>query len=190
MQQCQVYRWVQRAGRRRLALQALKQPTTPTQLAMHTPFNSDDTSAVLSDLTRHHLTVCLNPQAARCRVYGLTPLGVATRAHLQAERDLPATPYHQPHANWNTYGKCCQAHRAAIITALDGPLTPPQIRRAARYHNPELRMSANNTRDALYTLTTLTVTTPVPLRRRAYPAYTLTAQGEIIKALLLRAKTP
>lgn len=70
------YGWVKSSEYRQKILLALNNfPKTPTDLRDNTNFHRSHISTVLQDLSDKGLVECLNPDAKKGRVYGLTEEG-------------------------------------------------------------------------------------------------------------------
>lgn len=70
------YGWVKSSDYRQEILLKLNEfPQTPTDLRDKTEFHRSHISSVLQDLDDHDLVECLNPDAKKGRVYGLTDEG-------------------------------------------------------------------------------------------------------------------
>jgi predicted DNA-binding transcriptional regulator len=72
---------------------------------------------------------------------------------------------------------------------MDEPLQPAAIKRRARRHDPEIRMSANNVRDVIQVFLRRGIVTSVLERGKTHPRYELTETGRQLQQLLLRAET-
>ena len=156
---------------------------TALQLSRLTGLDLDPTMNVVRRLIEFQFLRCLNPQARRSRLYWLTASGETYRKRFcTGRRDR------QPSIDWGLYGWVCYSHRAAILKALAGPLQPCEIKRKARFDNPGLRMSANNVRDVIRLFVGKGIVRYVPGKRRAHPRYELTALGDTLRWLLLRAE--
>jgi hypothetical protein len=66
-------------------------------------------------------------------------------------------------------------------------MQPCQIKRKARFENPQLRMSANNVRDIVPVLVRLGVLRRLAPRDGLHPSYELTREGQAVQELLKRA---
>jgi predicted transcriptional regulator len=70
------YGWVKSSEYRQSILLELDNfPQTPTDLRDKTDFHRSHISSVLQDLAEKDLVECLNPEAKKGRVYGLTEEG-------------------------------------------------------------------------------------------------------------------
>ena len=175
--------WLLRSRRRQLLLKHLSQPMTAQQLSELVDLSRRDCSDVLAELSNAGLLTCLNSEALRSRLYGLTLLGQATRSdfypHLRA--------YQQPAGiDWSLYGFVCFSHRSAVILSLDLPRSPAEIKRHARCCNPNIRMSANNVRNVIREFKQMGIVS-VLQTRGAYPKYELTEEGRQFQTLLRQA---
>ena len=156
---------------------------TATQLSRLTGLDLNRTMFVVGGLIKLQFLKCLNPQARRSRLYWLTARGAT-----HSERFGSGRCDHQLSIDWDLYGWVCYSHRAAILKALNRPLQPCEIKRKARFDNPALRMSANNVRDVIRLFVARGIVRCVPGKRRAHPRYELTALGDTLRLLLLRAE--
>ena len=186
----------EKLGRRRISpntrheelLAEFTQPLTTAQLAFRTRMKTNRCNDIVRTMAAQGLISCLNPLARRSRVYWLTARGLKRREPL-APRPLDRTfPADIEEIDWDLYGWLCYSHRSAVLKALEKPLNAASVKRAARFRDPEIRMSANNARDVLRLFLRKGVTTRAnsPLCR---PVYELTDQGETFQTLLLRAET-
>ncbi len=175
--------WLLRSHRRQRVLKELDQPMTATQLNPRVLLPRRECSDLLHEMSQSGLLCCLNPDAIRSRVYGLTEQGKKWR-----EKLWPFFPsYEQPETvDWQIYGLMCFSHRLAVITSIDVPMNPAAMKRQALRNNPDIRMSANNVRDIIPILVDLDILYPF-IPRKGYIQYTLTRIGFTIKRLLLRA---
>jgi hypothetical protein len=177
--------WLVRGERRQTILEALRQPLTGTQLTKKTGMNGRGVEAGLAELRVYNLVTCLNPNACRSRVYGLTDLGVAFQERLAA---LTGRTWMPPilagGLDWGLYGWCCYRHRSAMLLAFDEPGQPAAIRRVAHSRDPNLRMSSNNARDVVRLLRQQGLVVPLVERKRRYPRYALTPTGAVMQHLL------
>jgi len=166
--------------RSRSTLTRLHQPLTASQIATQEGVSRSACSRVLRDLMTQGLARCLNPDARRSRVYGLTQQGreIAGSDKLDNPDEI----------NWELYGWICYSHRAAIIRVMDEPLQPATIKRKARMQDANLRMSANNVRDVIRLFVEKGIAKPVTIRRRAHPRYELTSTGRRLQEQLLEAE--
>ena len=145
---------------------------------------------VVSELTTYTVLGCLNDHARSSRLYWLTDLGVACQRQLFQQRVQRSPETFFPDVDWQLYGWVCFRHRAAIIKALTEPMQPSAIKRRARFHNPRLQMSANNTRDIVRLFLKRRVIRAVPVRKKTHLRYELTEVGRVIQELLCRAEVP
>ena len=86
-----------------------------------------------------------------------------------ADEGLPEVKYDFPEIDWSLYGLICFSQRSAVIKALSRPMQPSEIKRMARFHDPNLRMSANNVRDIIRLLLEKGVVRRVVERGKAHP---------------------
>jgi DNA-binding transcriptional regulator GbsR (MarR family) len=175
--------WLLRSRRRQLLLKHFAQPMTAQQLSERVDLSRRDCSDVLAELSNAGLLACLNPKATRSRLYGLTTRGQAVRSdfypHLRA--------YQQPAGiDWSLYGFVCFSHRSTVVLSLDLPRSPAEIKRHAKYCNPNIRMSANNVRNVIREFCDMNIVSPVTTRG-TYPKYELTEEGRQFQTLLRQA---
>ncbi len=182
------YRRLMDKARLRGALARLHQPLTTLQLARREGLDLDRAGYLLWELSLHDLVTCLNRSARQSRVYWLTDQGARVQRHARNLLRLRPIEPDFPRVNWDTYGWSCFRHRSAIIKALDRPLRPVQIKRRARQRDQEVRMSANNVRDAIKLLLARGIVQSVAVPREPNPSYELTGSGRAIRDLLLRAE--
>jgi len=179
--------WVTDGHQRKVFLQ-LSQPATAKQLARQMGISLDRCSYILGRLAALGLARCLNPFSRRSRLYWLTRLGRAWQRRLRELDRMPPLVHDCPDLDWQLYGEVCYSHRAAVIRTLSQPMQPAQIKRRALFHNPKIRMSANNVRDVIRLLKAEGIVRPVKLKRRAHPQYELTDTGRQMQRLLAQAE--
>lgn len=123
-------------------------------------------------------------------MYWLTPLGIACQEQLRKLQGLPPLAHAFSDIDWKLYGSLCFSHRSAIIKALSEPLQPAAIKRKARSQNPNIKMSANNVRDAIKPFVKNGVLQQIQVKKKMHPRYELTALGKKFQRLLRDADTP
>ncbi len=175
--------WLFRSNRRQKLLRQLCQPMTASQLNTKVKLARKDCSFVIAGMNRQNIIYCLNPEAKRSRLYGLTDLGKYWRKQFYPQLD----EYSQPSdIDWNLYGSVCFSYRKTIILALDEPRYPADIKRYARFYNPDIKMSSNNVRNVIPGLLDNGIIVKVDTRG-AYPMYDLTDTGRQFQNLLRKA---
>jgi DNA-binding MarR family transcriptional regulator len=173
---------------RKQVLAAITQPMTARQLARRIGIDRDSCSEILSDLAELAMVRCLNPLARRSRLYWLTTTSLKTWREVDATEGRPSQLANIPRGvDWSLYGWICYSHRAAIVKALARSMQPAEIKRRARWDNQELRMSANNVRDAIRLMLAKGVVRAVRIRSERHPQYELTEVGRQLRELLLSA---
>ena len=188
MQLSEAYHWLLQGQRRKTILIGLKQPMTARQLGRLAEMSTDSCAYALWELSVYRLVRCVNPMACSSRLYWLTPLGVACQRKLHRSHGLEPREHEFPIVDWALYGWVCFRHRAAVIGALVEPLQPAAIRRKATAQNPQLRMSANNTRDVIRLFLARGIVRAVPGRPGRHPRYELTDVGRKLQLLLRQAE--
>lgn len=190
--------WLRASERRRSITTHWHQPLTVLQVAKRHGLDLDRAGYSLWELRLNELIRCLNAEASSSRVYWLTPLGQRCQARLRREAgkaplerrvqsDQPSGPAVH---DWPLYGWICHRHRTAIVKAMVEPMQPSAIKRRARRQNETLRMSGNNTRDAMKLLLARGVVRRVSVPKERYPRYELTPVGTAIQHLLFGAEAP
>lgn len=179
------YRWLGRSRWRKRIVLTMRQPLTAKQLARRLENDRDECSELLSELALHRMVQCLNPEANRSRVYWLTQLGVRCQERLSESEKVPWVRPRIPEIDWSLYGWICFSHRAAIVKTLVRPMQPSEIKRRARMSDPDLRMSANNVRDAMRLLLAKGIVAAVSVRGARHLRYELTGTGSILRDLLM-----
>lgn len=188
MRPSKAYPYVSRSQRRQRVLGQLARPLTATQLARRTGLRSDSCRHVLGELSRAGLTLCLNSQARRSRLYGLTDVGIRYRKRIRRDAGTADEPVEFAGIDWGLYGWVCYRHRAAIMKTLSEPLQPSAIKRRARARDSTLRMSANNVRDVIRLFRQRGIVRQVLVRKKKHPRYELTDIGQKIRQVLLAAE--
>jgi DNA-binding transcriptional regulator GbsR (MarR family) len=177
----------------KLVLCSLKQPMTAKQLSKITNLSINQCSSAVYELAKSGLTECKNPAQRRSRIFFLTERGkialINNNGHTPQLCNFPSDEQ-----LWSNYGFICFSHRSAIIKTLPSknctaikPMNAATIKRRAKFNNSELRMSANNVRDALKDLVARGIVNKSYARRDRYPHYYLSDSGEYFKKLLSKA---
>ncbi len=151
----------------------MTQPLTAMQLVKRCGYSADACMVILRGLAEHKVVECLNVSALQNRLYWLTDFGKSLQARLNRESGKEIPTHDVPGINWSQYAFVCFEHRAAIIKALEEPMQPATIKKRARSRDPELRMSSNNTRDAVKLLLHHGIVRQVRVRKRAHPRYAI-----------------
>src|SRR5262245_10284591 len=180
-----VISWIRKSQRRVRVLTCFHQPLTVRQLAQRADLVLVACSYVLWELAAHRLTVCLNGDARRSRVYWLTKAGLACRRRLLADR---RARHEFPQVDWGLYGWVCHSHRSSVIKALHEPMRPATIKRRARQKDPGLRMSAGNVREVIKLYVRRGVVARLSVPDESHPKYRLTDVGMDLRELLLGAE--
>lgn len=152
------------------ALKYLHRPLTGRQLAQKLDVDIDTTSRLLRRLRKRDLVECLNPEMRRGRVYA--------RADVDPRR-----------VDWSLYGWLSFSHRRAVLKALDRPRQPADVKRRARYLDPDIKMSANNARDVVYEFLEKGIVKPVRVRGKVHKRYELTEVGHELRELMLEGES-
>lgn len=189
MQTSSVYEWIRKEESRRRILMAISQPMTAKQIGRKTGIPMDTCSYTLAKLAGRTLVLCLNPEARSSRLYGLSEMGQQCQEQLYQDLNLARKDYDSPSVNWTLYGWACFSHRAAIIKHLAHPMQPSEVKRSLRCREPNVKISANNIRDVMALLLEKGIVQKVFCRKKAHPRYELTALGQQIQRLLLKATT-
>lgn len=179
------YNWLIRSERRREIIRDFDQPLTATQIARRVSISLDRVLHLLWALTLHRILYCLNQNTRHSRVYWLTELGKTYQRRLRQSLALQPVTHRFPRIPWDLYSSMCYSHRSAVIKAIRGPLQGAAIKRLARFHNPDLRMSANNTRDILWHFLKQGIVRCIRPKRKSHPRYELTDLGKAFQELLL-----
>ncbi len=175
--------WLLRSHRRQKLLKQLHQPMTASQLYATVNIARRDCSDVIADLCQENIICCVNPEAHRSRLYGLTDIGRYWRKLLypQFEQYCQSSDI-----DWKLYGYVCYTYRKAIILALDQPRYPADIKRYAKFCNPDIKMGTNNVHNVIPGLVENGIISKVD-SNGAYPMYDLTATGRQFQHLLRKA---
>src|SRR2546426_3591713 len=131
---------------------------------------------------------CLNPYARRSRLFWLTHLGTRCKRRLAKEAGKSWTDPQLPDIDYSLLGWLCFSHRAAILKALVLPMIPAGIKRRAHLNDPNLRMSANNVRDAIRLMLAKGIVRAVRINGHRHLQYELAEIGRICRELLLNAE--
>lgn len=137
--------------------------------------------------TEGHVT-CLNPRASSGRVHWLTCSGIHHQTSLCRIMDVDPPVHFLPEVDWALYGSICFSHRSMVVRHLQGPMQAVQIKRRAYFHDPSMRMSANNARDVIRYLLSKGIIERVPVRGRRHPCYDFTPAGKPYQLLLAKAR--
>ena len=164
------------------------QPMTAKQLVRRTGLSFDSCRDVVADLAAHGLIVCLNSQAVRSRLYWPSELGQRCLVSLYTSTNSTTQTASLPDVDWALYGWICYSHRAAIIKTLTEPMQPALIKRRARSHYADLRMSSNNVRDVIRLFLAKGIVQTVRIRKKAHLRYLLTDIGRQFQTLLRQAE--
>jgi predicted transcriptional regulator len=183
----EAYEWIQRSEKRKRVVCIMTQPLTATQLVKRCGYSADACMVILRGLAKNGVVNCLNADALQNRLYWLTEYGKLLQARLNREVGKETPSHDVPEIDWSQYAFVCFEHRAAIIKALEEPLQPATIKKRARSRDPELRMSSNNTRDAIRLLLHRGIVRQVRVRKRAHPRYELTDECREFPRLLRQA---
>ncbi len=181
----QAYYWLIQSERRKNILVGFNQPLTATHIARRTDINLDSCLHLLWGLTLYGVIFCLNNGTRYNRLHWLTELGKACQRQLRETLALQPLAYCFPNIPWDLFSSVCYSHRSAVIKAIHGPMQAAAIKRKALFHNPQLRMSANNVRDVIQYLLTKGIVARIQIKRRAHPRYELTELGRAFRELLL-----
>lgn len=179
--------WLELGDSRRRIIMNLHQPSTAKQLARKHSIDRDACSRTLADLKLYRLVSCLNPAARRSRLYWITRLGLRCQRALRKTCGLDAIEGNLPLIDWSLYGWICFSHRASILTAMQGTMQPPEIKRRARQLDEGLSMSVNNVRDIMRLFLARGITVSVRIRNKTHLRYELSESGKQLRELLLRA---
>ena len=182
--------WIKQGERRQVVLLNLSQPLTATQLSRKTRIARDAISYVLWELSLYQLVECCNPSYARNRVYRPTKLGLEIQNWLLKQWGLNKLSDHSFDVDCDLLGWVSFSHRSAIIKTLERPMQSATAKRAARARTPELRMSANNVRDALKLMEKKRVVRRKYISGKSHPHFELTDTGRELQQLLWKADTP
>jgi hypothetical protein len=177
----QTLNWLGQGERRMKVLLLLAMPMTAKQIAFNTKMSLDSCSYALWELEVYGLVHCLNRSARRSRVFGLTEKGRKCYTECCKRKNLKVSKPDFPEVDWNLYGWVCYSHRSAVLKAMSGVMQPVDIRRRAKYQNPEIRMSTNNVRDIIYQYIEMGIVRKVKIQKKAHSGYELTEVGMNLK---------
>jgi DNA-binding HxlR family transcriptional regulator len=95
-------KWIRRGKQKRLVLQVITHPVTPTEIMkkaqkINPKITFGDTSTLIQRFTRHDILECLTPEQSTGRIYFLTDYG-RRLIHLAFNLDIPPK---QEAVNWN-----------------------------------------------------------------------------------------
>ncbi len=180
--------WLRQGGRHFQSLHHLTQPMTTQQLARHLGISADTCNQVMVQLRTYKCIECLNPEARRSRLYGLTKSGRQYRYCLQREQGRESLPYYSPDLDWSLYGWICFSHRSTVLKTMSGPMQAASIKRQAYKNDPNITMSANNARDVLWDFREKGLVRRVDIAGKVHPRYELTPLGKEMQNLLFRAE--
>lgn len=181
--------WLIQSKRRVAILAGLDQPLTASQISRRTGITLDSCLALLWGMVVYGILFHLNPSTRYSRLYWLTRLGMACQRRLRQKLGQRQISYRFPDIRWDLYSSVCYSHRSAVVKAMRGPMQAAEIKRKAHFHNPSLRMSANNVRDVMRYLLTTGIVRQVTIRRKRHPRYELTDLGRTFQDLLFGAQT-
>jgi len=159
---------------------------TASQLAGKVETSQDSTSKALRTLQDAAVTACLTPDLQNSRVYALTDVGMRARSEMDCPEDVHS--YTTDVGFWRLYAWCSHRHRWAILSALDRPMRPSELKRYIRYNKPTVQMSTNNCWDAVRLMTSHGVLRPLEVEHSEYVAYEPTDVGTLVREHLLRAE--
>jgi DNA-binding MarR family transcriptional regulator len=162
----------------------LAMPMTAKQITLKTKMSLDSCSYALWELEVYGLVQCLNKSARRSRVFGLTPKGRKCYTECCKRQNLKVPQPDYPEVDWNLYGWVCYSHRSAVLKAISGTMQPVDIRRRAKYQNPEICMSANNVRDVIYQFLEKGIVRKVQIKKKSHTNYELTDLGRDLQIVL------
>ena len=188
MQLSEAYQYIIQSERRKRLMLTFTQPLTAKHLSRRTGIKIDACSSLLWELGVYQLVFCLNPAARRSRLFWLTGLGLSCQDKLSRELNTPQCARNFPVVDWKTYGWVCFSQREAVLKALGNPLQPAAIKRAARFQDPTIRMSANNVRDIINLFLHRGIVEKVMAKGKAHPRYELTELGRKCQFLIRRSE--
>ena len=180
--------WLSQCDRRRSVLKRLILPATPSQLARRTSLSEDACSYTLIEFRARKLARCVNPKAARFRLYLLTRMGWQCRLIVIGKSDSKRGSRRFPLEFWRLYAEMLYPHRSAVIRTLIRPMQAAEIKRRASLSDSNLRISASNVREVLKFLLRQGIVRRFLVRRSAYPRFQLTDLGEQLREVLLEAE--
>lgn len=162
---------------------------TAKQLSYRTGLSLSHCMNIVWELWVYEVVTCLTPAARNSRLYWLTDRGKSCQRQVLTRHGQHVSEEELPALDWNVYRSLCFSQRAAVIKALARPMQPSQIAKQAKFQNPALRMSANNTRDVIKVLLTKEVVTSTQVKGKAHRQYALTELGKACHLLLWKAET-
>ena len=160
---------------------------TGKQLSRHTGLSMNSCSTIIAGLCFHEIANCMNAAQRRSRIYWLTEQGKLFQQDFRGKNNLQSINYELPEIDWDIYGWVCFSHRAAIIKVLFRPMQPSEIKRKAKFQDPNLKMSANNVRDVMRLFLQKGIVKKLKIIGRFHYCYELTDLGIKIRCLLLSA---
>lgn len=188
MEFTQVYYWlVQHESRRHIFLE-FDQPLTATHIARRVGLRLDACVHLLRRMTRYGLLFSLNLETRHNPLYWLTDLGIACQRQLRRQSGLGPLTHRVPRVPWDLFSSLCYSHRTAALQAMQGPMQAAEIKRRALFHDPRLRMSANNVRDVMRYFLQHGIVRRLIIRRRSHPRFELTDLGRVFRELLVGAR--
>lgn len=119
--------------------------------------------SVLWRSARLGLVACVTPDVRQSRLYRLSPLGSAWIAEAQGE--MPAC------TEWDEFTLRLRAwvqsgkYRRAVLSTLDGPMTPQGLRKNIRHVLPSLRAGINHVQRTLQSLRDVRLVRTIVSRR-------------------------
>ncbi len=180
--------WVLQRNRRQLILKHLVFPATPSQLSRWTNLSEDACSYTLVEFRSRKLARCVNPGAARFRLYLLTRIGHQCRLSLIGRSDVSCRVRRFPVVFWRLYAQMLYPHRCAVIRTLTRPMQAAEVKRRASMNDSNLRISAGNVREVLKYLLTQGIVRKFYVHRSAYPLYERTDLGNQLQDVLTEAE--
>lgn len=172
-----------------MVVQLLHQPLTVRQLCRRAGFTLGTGSQVLWELQVYGVVQCLTPDSNKSRVYWFSDAGLALRRQLFLDLGLACSEVSLPAVPWELLGWLSFRHRQVVLECLT--TTPEQvctIRRRARLHHPQLRMSTNNCRDVVKAFEAKGIVERSYVVGKAHPRFRLTAMGMDLQRLLLSSR--
>jgi len=185
MQTSKVYKWIQEEESRKKILTVLNMPLTARQISNKTGIPAATCSYIIKGFVDFRVMVCLNPAAQNSRAYGLSEFGIRCRKHCIPD----CSEYRSINVDWSIYGWTCYNQRSAILRMLTEPMQPSEIRHKIKTKLPQVRISANNTRDVIRLLLEKEIVQKVYVRKKAHPLYEITELGAKLQSLLVKAES-
>ena len=186
MRTSKVYEWIQKEESRKNILTVLTLPLTARQISKKTGIPAEICSYIVNTFVDKGVLVCLNPTAQNSRVYGLSGIGLQCRKHCCPD----VSEYGAADIDWTVYGWVCYNHRSAILRMLTEPMQPSEVRRKIKQRLPQVKISANNTRDIIRLFLEKGIVQKIFVRKKAHPRYELTDLGIKLQSLLIKAESP